>query len=328
MKYSVIIPAYSVESYIITTLQSVVRQTFDDYEIIVVNDGSRDNTLQRVEEFAKKAERKIKVISQENGGLGAARNTGIKAAKGEYLFFVDGDDTIQENSLEEIDKVIEQNNSDIVVFDYDWVDLHGNVLAVTKGSNIDKQNFSLHEDKRVLLLPNSAVNKVFRRNLFIENNIEFPGRKLYEDVQTIPKLYYWAKNISYLPESLYNYLQRPNSIMNTKVTDRTMEITDAIDEIVRYYKEIGQYDIYKNEIEFLSVMHVLLDIGVRVTKVDRKSKNLEYFVAYVKRQFPVCRNNTYVQNMTKIDKLKMSLLLKRQFGVLSILLKIKSLADK
>lgn len=330
MKYSIIIPAYNVENYIVSTLNSVMEQEFDDYEIIVVNDGSTDQTLKKVEEFIERKEynKHIKIISQKNGGLGAARNTGIVSAEGEYLLFVDGDDTIEKDTLKEIDKVVNNETVDIIVFDYSWVDLEGNILSVTKGCNLKKGTFSLATEKETLLMPDSAVNKVIRKSLFTDNNILFPGRKLYEDVQTIPKLYYWAQSIIYLEKTLYNYVQRPNSIMNTKSTERTVEIIDAIEEVKKYYIDIGKYHEYQDEIEYLAVAHMLLDISMRVVKIDRNSAVLPKMYSYIKENYPCMLKNEYIKSLGLMDKFKLNLLLNRKYIILYTLLNLKRIIKR
>lgn len=114
---SVIMPVYNVENYIEKCLDSVCNQSFKDLEIICVNDGSTDNSLKLLEDYAKRDSR-IKIITQENGGIGHARNTGLKNATGEYVLFVDSDDFLCENSLDELYYNINSNNSDLVIFKF------------------------------------------------------------------------------------------------------------------------------------------------------------------------------------------------------------------
>ena len=117
IKISIIIPVYNVEDYLSQCLDSVLSQDFDDFEVICVNDGSTDNSLIILEKYAK-LDSRIKIISQINGGLGSARNTGLKHANGEYVMFIDSDDYISEGSLKKIYYNAVSNNSDIVIFEF------------------------------------------------------------------------------------------------------------------------------------------------------------------------------------------------------------------
>lgn len=323
MKYSLIVPAYNVENFIANTLDSIFGQTYKDYEVIVVNDGSTDNTLMIVEQYKEQYSREINIITQENGGLGAARNTGMLASKGEFLFFIDSDDTIEKDALEKINTVIERENSDIVMFNNRLVDMEGNTIEIEKVWDLDS-NITLQSHKSLLLCNPSACNKVIRKSLFIENDIKFPGKVWYEDLQTITKLYPWAKKISYLDEPLYIYLQRPGSIMNTKRVDRTVEVINAIEVVRNYYKSIRQFECYKEEIEFLTVFHVFIGMPVRVVKIDRKSKYLNDFYEYTEKYYPNFEENQYVKQLPKSEKLKIKLLKRKWYLCLYFILKIKN----
>ena len=124
-KISIIIPAYNVEEYLEKCLESIISQNFDKVEIIIVDDGSTDKSLQIAKEYQKKYPEKTRVISQENKGQGGARNTGIKNATGKYLLFVDSDDTIKSGMLETLYAEMEKSNADIVLFGFEYVDEKG-----------------------------------------------------------------------------------------------------------------------------------------------------------------------------------------------------------
>ena len=129
MLVSVIIPVYNVEKYIEKCVTSVLEQTFDDFEIIVVIDGSTDGSEAKARKLQEENPGKIIIINQENKGLGGARNTGIINARGEYLLFVDSDDYIEKNLLADATKIIKSENSDVVIFDFDYVDESGALLS-------------------------------------------------------------------------------------------------------------------------------------------------------------------------------------------------------
>ena len=127
MQFSIIIPVYNTEKYLTKCLESVLKQNFEDYEILVVNDGSTDSSKDILKEFQCKNS-KIKIFNQLNRGLGGARNTGIVNAQGEYLLFLDSDDYLAENAIYILDKYIRRNNPDILAFDCNLTDVNDNII--------------------------------------------------------------------------------------------------------------------------------------------------------------------------------------------------------
>lgn len=323
-KVSVIVPVYNVENYLDKCLESIIKQTFSDYEVIIVNDGSTDNSEIIATKYVKKYPGKFKLITQDNGGLGAARNTGIENANGEYYLFVDSDDTIASNALEHLyDKVI-QNNADIVVFDYKLIDEDGTELGISLGYKNFYGVMNLEESPSLLLMNPSACNKFFKSTLFNNTGIRFPGKVWYEDLRTIPKLYAEAEVILYSSEPLYNYLQREGSIMHSKDIDKNMEITNALDDLIEYYKINNLFNRYKDELEFLAVFHVLIAGAVRVNKLKYDHPMMESFYKYISEKFPDFKKNKYVKDMTRKEIFILKLLSKKRYLLLNLLLKIKS----
>ena len=143
MLVSVIIPVYNVEKYIEKCVTSVLEQTFDDFEIIVVIDGSTDGSEAKARKLQEENPGKIIIINQENKGLGGARNTGIINARGEYLLFVDSDDYIEKELLADATKIIESENSDIVFFDFNYVDENGAFWSAERQYLQETANFRL-----------------------------------------------------------------------------------------------------------------------------------------------------------------------------------------
>ena len=203
-KVSVIIPVYNVENYLRKCLDSLVNQTLKDIEIIVVNDGTTDNSQEIINEYVKKYPKKVVSIIQENGGQGAARNTGLLHAKGEYIGYVDSDDYVEENMYEELYKKAKEEDSDIVIC----------------GNNVVKENYELFSkedvDKEFLLGKMAVWNKIYKKNIIVDNKIQFRSKVWYEDLDFTMKVYFSSKKISYIDKALYNYLLREGSTMNNK----------------------------------------------------------------------------------------------------------------
>ena len=187
MKISVIVPVYNVENYLEKCLNSLVNQTLQEIEILVINDGSTDDSQKIIEDFQNKFPQKIKTFAKENGGLSDARNVGIKRAKGLYITFIDSDDAIGQNSLQQLMEELYQH-PDVDILEYPIMERIGHphrekLLSFAPKTYQNAIEYWLAEKG---YHHTYACNKIFRRSLF--QNIEFPKGKSFEDVWTIPKL--------------------------------------------------------------------------------------------------------------------------------------------
>lgn len=191
MMFSVIIPVYNVEKYITKCLKSILNQTYSDYEIIIVNDGSTDSSIKILEKYQSYISN-LKIINQQNRGLGGARNTGIRYARGDYLVFLDSDDYVAQNMLETIDMYLKKYNLDIIAFDCIQVDTEGNILQNITNDEYKNYYTDLTKQQYLLLEPTSCT-KVYKRTLYTTFNIYFPEKLWYEDLATIFKLVKNAK---------------------------------------------------------------------------------------------------------------------------------------
>lgn len=216
-KISLIIPVYNVEKYLKKCLESAVNQTLRDIEIIIINDGSTDKSLKICEEYAKKDTR-IVLCTQENSGLGIARNHGIDLAKGEFVSFLDSDDWLDIKTLESSYKKALKDNADIVVFGFARISEDTGETIQTR----DDFNFDLHtitkDDfyKRVIgcEFKHMACAMLVKRSLYRDNLLRFPS-VLHEDLYVIPQLFYLANKVSFVNENYYHWLVREGSITTT-----------------------------------------------------------------------------------------------------------------
>lgn len=178
-KISVVVPVYNVENYLGSCLDSVLNQDFESFEIVVVNDGSTDGSLEIAKTYEARYPEKVRLISQENKGLGGARNTGIDNAKGEYIVFVDSDDTIKHDMLSSLYNEMTSSNADIAIFGIEYVDENGKAFSRTEDFDEERLVFTLPE-RPLMLAVSSACNKMFKLSLFRDNNIYFrrePGTR-------------------------------------------------------------------------------------------------------------------------------------------------------
>ena len=245
-KASIIIPVYNVEDYLEKCLDSAISQTLKDIEIIVVNDESTDNSPHIIHTYAKKDPR-IVVIDQENRGLGGARNSGIEAARGEYLFFLDSDDYIASETLETLCHHAKEYDLDMVVFNYTKVDERGNPIITT-----DFGNTILSRDeafRKILSLKTSpmACNKLYKKYLFADFNIRYPEKFLHEDINIAYKLGWHAEKVGFVDKSFYYWLTRTGSITQRFTFDHINDVISSLLQIKQFLQEHDAFETYKTE---------------------------------------------------------------------------------
>lgn len=263
---SVIIPVFNVEKYLGECLDSVCSQSFEDIEIICVNDGSTDSSLDILEEYGKRDER-IRIINQENQGLGASRNHGLKVAKGRYIYFLDSDDYVDLRTLEKLHSNALSNDSDMVLFKFqkfggdDNVHNRGVEFKIDDiFGDIDYSNFSFtYKDvkKHVMNTGFSTCIKFYRK-AFLDSfdDFYFPEGIFFEDVLFHVQVMLRASRISFVNESLYYYRSNPNSILNS--TANAFDIFEMIDLVEDFLRQTGHYREFENEFIFFKIAQILL----------------------------------------------------------------------
>lgn len=214
---SVIVPVYKVEEFLSRCLDSLCRQSLEDIEIILINDASPDRCGEICEQYAAKDTRFKVIYHTENRGLSAARNTGIRQASANYLMFLDSDDWVHEDFCKAPYECAVNHHADMVMFGYQSIRKHliSGDMVTAVGTNVPA-GYKTKEEAINLLFNDSGNycwNKFYRKSLF--HDVYFPDGHLYEDIGTIYKVVWNAKNIYYLPKSLYNYFSRTGSITAT-----------------------------------------------------------------------------------------------------------------
>lgn len=322
-KLSVIIPVYNVEEYLAKCLDSVLVETEEPYEIILVNDGSTDGSGAICEEYRQRFPALITVVTTENQGLGAARDTGIEHATGEYLLFIDSDDYLAPRAMEGILATLDQE-FDMLIFDAVSVLPDGREVERISGCKKNGEIRLLDYPGLLLERPN-AWNKLYRRSFFTKKGIFFPERVWFEDLRTVLKLYYYADTILYVPEAWYRYLLRPGSITNSRRAERNLEIIDAIDDVVDFYREKGLLDRLWNELEYLAFHSQFLTSSVRANLADWRSPVQEVLMQDFLKKYPNFRQNPYIKGMSRGHKLLTFLLLHRMRLSVHLIMKLNNL---
>lgn len=304
MRFSVIIPVYNVEKFLAKCLDSVLGQTFSDFEIIAVNDGSTDRSAEILCEYKKKTD-KLTVISQENKGLGGARNTGIDNASGEYLVFLDSDDYIEKTALTELDACLSRHDVDILAFDGVQVSEDGRVISTMTNTEY-RQEYTDLSVRQFLLFEPSAWSKIYRKELFTENKIYFPEKLWYEDLATTLRAASRTEKIGYLKKPLYYYVQQTASITHSKNVKRYREIQTAFSMNVEEFKRNGTFEKYRDELEWNCMLHVLYYSAFRFLTAGCYIGEMKALYAYSKSIFPKLEENRYIaQRSEKYDKMNL-----------------------
>ena len=293
MKVSVIVPVYNVEKYIEKCLSSLVNQTLRDIEIIVVNDGSPDNSQKIIDKYAKKYSN-IKSFTKKNGGLSDARNFGLKYASCEYIAFVDSDDYVKLDMYEKMYDKAKENNFDMVVCDIDYL-YPDKTLRVSSGLEDDTTNI---KDVYLNIHP-AAWNKIFKKELF-ENDVYFKKNVWFEDVEFIYRMLPYIKSIGVVKEDFNQYVQREGSITSI-VNKKIYHYIDNMNGIIDFYKKRKLYDEYQKELEYAYVRYIYATFIRSVKRYDYKDyiEAVDIAIKNVKEHFPKYRKNKYFYKSLK-----------------------------
>lgn len=230
MTVSVIIPVYNIADYLVNNLQSMIAQKENDVEFIYVDDGSTDDSSKILKQYKEKDAR-IKVITQENGGLSAARNRGMQEAAGEIVMFVDGDDSIAAGAIETIKQVFIENKLDILLTDEVRID----------GEPVNSLQFSNIMTGMQLLLQNEVVYTgclyVYSRAFLQKNNLTFKPGILHEDMEFLPRALYYAKRVMKTNYRFYCRVKRDGSITKTRNIKRSKDLFFIASSLEQFFKE-------------------------------------------------------------------------------------------
>ena len=251
VKVSIVVPVYQVEKYLRKCLNSLVKQTLEEVEILVINDGSPDDSQRIINEFQKQYPLKIRSFIKENGGLSDARNFGLDRATGEFIGFVDSDDEVSKTMFEEMYNLAVRHQAEMVVCNIQKVDEQGNCTQqLTQIPNMPEkinlmENFSVFAD-----LSYFACNKIFKRELF--NHKRFKKGVHFEDIQLIPQLVLNCKTIAQTQNYYYQYLERTDSISKTH-TRKGLDILSAVEDVNLYFHQ-SPYSDKKKELKNFNIL--------------------------------------------------------------------------
>ncbi len=321
MKVSVIIPVYNVEKYLDKCLDSVEKQTYKDTEIIIVNDGSPDNSQSIVDEYVSRNENFVS-YTIENRGQGGARNFGVEKASGDYVVFLDSDDYVSENCIERFVAAAKENDSDIVVCNNYDVDENGRVIRHSI-NNVQNETISVNECPKALFTRPCPWGKMYRKSLF--EGLSFVSRVWYEDMRLIPKLFLRAEKITFIEDFLFYYVQRQGSTMNNSQALRNLEVLDAFDDLISYFKSENAYEKFKSELDYLIIDHIAVAAITRVVLSDAKEKKtvIKKMQEYL-AQFDNLYENKYISCLGRNKRLVLMFNRNKLYFFTELCMKIKN----
>lgn len=303
-KISIIIPIFNTEMYLEDCLNSVMGQTLEDIEVLLVNDGSTDGSLEIMEQFKAKYPDNIRIFSKENGGQATARNYAIPLCTGEYIGFVDSDDYIEPKMYETMYNKAKETEADYVECDYINVKVNekGERERIADyGSRV--RSYTSKEDMFIdpMLAP---WNKIYKRELLQDSSVRFPEGLIYEDTAFCLKAISLINKFAFVPDKFVVHYYRGSSTMSVNKSKRVGNIFDVLKDVIDYYKLVGLFDKYRDELEYEIVKILLCSSMRRISEVpDRAMRRNFCNITWkmVNEYFPNYRNNKYICNKGKIN---------------------------
>ena len=298
-KVSVIIPVYNAEKYLKQCISSIANQTMKDIEIIAINDGSTDNSLNVLDELSSRYKGKMKIYTKENGGAGSARNIGIENASGEFIKFVDADDYLKADILEKMYTIAKEHRVQLVRGNYQtvigpfkmesksWSDINGNQIV------------DLRQNKDYIVTETPGIgNKLISRDLI--GDLRFPEKTKWEDLAIIPIIIASSEKLFHMDEPVYNY--RVN--MNTTIKDfinkipNILDVIKCVENIEIKMKERGLSKEFKSQIESIYILHTLFRVENAMLWVNFPHKKKEIVISsligILDAKYPNWENNKII----------------------------------
>ncbi len=321
MRFSIIVPVYNAAGFLSATVDTVLSQTFADWELLLIDDGSTDGETGALCDRIAESDARIRSFHKPNGGAGDARNFGIDRASGEYLVFLDSDDFFEPQALEVLQKAVSDSGADVCCFGFTI--LRGaEETVVHPAEHAFYESFSLSDSPAALLGPPAAWYAVWKRALFERTGIRFRARGWGEDLAMTRKMLTQAESIVQIPDALYRYLIREGSVTTRRNLDTNAEIMDALGDVIAWFREQELFARYRDELCCLTLDNVY-DACVRIVKADPTHPLPDQLMAFVRREFPDYRDTKYVHVWPEKRRLILSLLEKKRYRTANLLFRVQ-----
>lgn len=315
-KVSIIVPIYNVEQYLEECVNSILNQTYNNIEVLLVDDCATDKSGDIAKQFEEKDSRCKYIKREKNGGLSAARNTGIKNATGDFLCFIDSDDWISDDYVQSMLELAKKDNSEIVVCDYYMVIED----RYEDGNSLIQINNNSTKEEKIAYIRNHACTKMFKKEFWLNQGLMFPEDiKRGEDMGvTIPLLTY-ANNISIINKNLYYYRQRVNSLSYKK--ERTKIDLSFYDKTFQNMLK-NSNTCYKEEIEYHAIMEMIYGKTMLMIKHSYSNKDIRKHINQFQERFPNWKKNQYIKNTIFLKKIFVKLVAIKAILILKIMVEI------
>jgi Glycosyltransferases involved in cell wall biogenesis len=320
---SIIVPIYNVQDYLCKCIDSLLAQEYDNYEIILVNDCSTDNSKQIAEKYAKTHQEKCLLVNHDvNGGLAAARNTGMKSAKGEWLTFVDSDDWVSKDYLSGLYKIAIEESADVVIGGVVYYYNNGNTRSADSFGKLKKGA----SNKNIIAQCRSyACGRLFKRKLFIDNNIVFPTDiRRSEDIGTIIPILTRAKKISIYEKDVYFYFQRSTSL---SLSNNNIEDLSFYPKTVNRMLELSVGG-YEKELEFRCIHELLYGMVYLMVESKKSRKEFMEHIESFNNDHRGWEYNPYIVTLPKAKQVFIKLSGNRKYTTLKLLVFIKRVINR
>lgn len=270
---SVILPVYNCEKYIDGILDALWRQTYQNFEVICVNDGSNDGTLSCLKK-QQECHECLKVLSISNSGPSIARNVGLDAACKKYVCFIDADDMISDTYLEDLLESVEKNHSDMAVCQIKRMYEYQPGFLEKTFNYIQNESFSdgstiLEQKEMLIQLLSAPFAKIIRRDFLTSHQLHFVPGKIAEDMLFTKSILLYQAKVSFVQKQNYFYSVRKGSL-TTGALEKAYDLAEVFDELVLLAKKQGLYEMFKDELEYLCIYHCCIDMSFRMFKASKR----------------------------------------------------------
>lgn len=327
IKISVMVPIYNTSQYLEKCLKSIISQSLKEIEIICVNDGSTDNSLEILEKFAKEDERII-IVNKKNGGLTSARNAALKIARGKYCLNVDSDDWIEQEYFKDMYEKVEQDNLDIlitnIIFDYP------SKKSILNDLELDENTIIFGKEYMKIFFSDNkngfTWNKLIKRELYFENKLQYNEKIfLLEDLELIGRIGYFSKRVGKLNKAYYHYMQRESNGSQKVKLKNLMDRIEAYRSLIEFYKKYNEEEIVKEIKKERDIALISEIVGKDFYKLDGYNEVLEKIIKIVKED----KNNIKGKlNCTKYQILTVKCIKKIKFISPKIQIKVFKFISK
>ena len=301
-KISIIVPIYNTEKFLDRCLKSIISQTYKNLEIILVNDGSTDNSLKKCNKYKNKDKRVI-IIDKTHTGIADTRNMGIEKATGKYIGFVDSDDYIEKEMFEKLVLGMQRYKADISMCDLEQT-IEENEQTKNTKNTIDHVIMSRNTALEQLLYDKNIGNymtvKLFKRHLF--ENVRFPIGRLYEDIATTYMLFNKADRVIYFPTVMYHYYQRKDSIINyttrKSIYDYSKAIFDRYEILKDENKKLDLYNVYS----IVNMVFKMSRWAIKIEADDIFENEIKSFLIKLEKEITLVNETELINLMTDFEK--------------------------